>query len=100
MTERDVQREVVKALDSMGWETTIFSINKKANSQLRGVPDLFTTHAGHRAQIWIECKKPGGKLRPEQDRWLARTQASGAICLVIDSIEKLEEHLRKRGYIG
>ena len=99
MTEREVQLAVVAALGSMGWETTIFSVNKKSHTQLRGIPDLYTCHAVHRQQIWIECKKPGGKLRPAQERWLARTQASGALCLVIDSVDSLMNNLQKRGLV-
>ena len=100
MTEREVQKAVVKALSSMGWEVTIFSINKRAHSQLRGIPDLYATHSGHKAQMWIEVKKPGGKTRPSQSAWMARTQASGAICIVVDSDLKLYDHLRKEEFIA
>ena len=100
MTEADVKAEVIELLEATGWELSHFSIPRRAYEQLRGVPDIFASHAGHQAQMWIELKAPGKPTRPAQDRWLARTQASGAICLVIDSIEKLEEHLKKRGFIG
>ena len=99
MTEREVQKSVVGVLGSLGWETTVFSIPRRAYGQLRGVPDLYCTHAGHRQQLWIEVKAPGKKTRPDQERWLARTQASGALCLVIDSVDSLMNNLQKRGLV-
>lgn len=99
MTEAETKKAVIELLEATGWELTHFSIPRRAYEQLAGVPDIFATHPGHLTQMWIETKGTGKPTRPAQDRWLARTQASGAICLVIDSVDKLEEHLRLRGYV-
>ena len=99
MTEREVQKAVVKALNSLGWDVTQFSINEQAHSQLRGVVDIYATHEGKKKQIWIEVKASGKKVKPgsAQDRWLARTQASGAHCIVVDSLGSLLRKLDSKG---
>lgn len=95
MTENEVQQDVVKALELMGWEVTTFSIPRKAYIQLRGVPDLYATHAGRKRQVWIEVKATGKGIVPssDQDRWLTRTAASGALCIVVRSVDELIEKL-------
>ena len=99
MTEREVKDGIVNVLEAGGWELTHFSVNKKVHTQLRGVPDIYCTHAGHQRQLWIEVKATGKPTRPAQERWLARTQASGALCLVIDSVDSLLNNLQKRGLV-
>lgn len=95
MTERAVQRAAVKALEGMGWAVTVTSIPRRAYQQLTGLPDLYATHSGKKRQIWVEVKGTGKKVEPgsEQDRWLARTAASGAFCIVIDSVDDLLDKL-------
>lgn len=99
MTENDVKAACVELLEAGGWELTHFSIPRRAYEQLAGVPDMFCSHRGHQAQMWLELKAPGKPTRPAQERWLTRAQASGAICLVIDDVDKLYDHLRQRGFI-
>ena len=100
MTEREVQKACVKALEQMGWFVTQFSIPRRAYKQVVGVPDIYAVHTGHRAQLWLECKRPGGKTRPSQSAWMTRVAASGAICIVVDSDLKLYDHLRKEEFIA
>ena len=99
MTERAVQRAAVKALEGMGWAVTVTSIPRRAYQQLTGLPDIYVTHAGKKKQVWIEVKAKGKKVEPgsEQDRWLARTAASGALCIVIDSVDDLLDKLERMG---
>lgn len=97
MTEREVQKAVVKALKNMGWYVTQFSIPRKAYEQLRGVPDLYVTHSGKKRQLWIEVKATGKSVKPgsDQERWIERTSASGATCLEVDSLNDLIEQLSR-----
>lgn len=37
--------------------------------------------------FFIEYKRPGGKLKPHQERWHAAERARGALVLVVDSID-------------
>ncbi len=95
MTENEVQQDVVQALELMSWEVTTFSIPRKAFIQLSGVPDIYATHEGKQKQVWIEVKRPGKGIEPgsKQERWLTRTAASGALCIVVHSVDELLEKL-------
>lgn len=54
------------------------------------------------AQIfYIEFKRPkskgdsGGKLRPRQREWLDLERSRGAVCIVVDDLEKFKDWYRK-----
>lgn len=66
-----------------------------------GAADLSGTIPPPLAQgrrLEVEVKRPGGKLRPAQAAWLEMMRATGALCLVVDSVESLERQLREAGY--
>jgi hypothetical protein len=41
----------------------------------------------------VECKKPGGKVRPDQEAFLARLNESGGVGLLVSSVEELQAKL-------
>lgn len=99
MTEREVKEEVKTALEALGWDITVFSWNKKMPLGLKGVADYYITHEGHQARAWVEVKKPGEGLRPEQDRWLTRTAASGENVMVVHSAAEVIARLGELGFV-
>jgi len=76
-----------------------------------GIPDLagyfrhgFTCHSGKDCRpLWIqipfyiEVKKPGGKLRPAQEAWLARANEDGVIAFKAESVEECVSEFKKYG---
>ena len=58
-------------------------VRKCAWEGRRGAPDRFVMVNGH--HYWIEFKAPGEKLRPHQEREIARMEKSGCRVFVIDS---------------
>ena len=50
--------------------------------------------------IWIECKRPvGGKVSEAQRNFLDAMNRNGAVGIVVNSIESLEEQLREAGVL-
>ena len=99
MTEREVQDDIVRALDALGWDVTPFSYHRKMPPGAKGVADLYVTHEGHKTQVWIEVKSPGGALTPEQETWLTRTGASGAHVMVAQSVAEVIAKLADLGFV-
>lgn len=58
-----------------------------------GVPDILAWQNGR--SMAIEVKSPGGRLRPEQARWLDRFQKEGGTALVARSIDDVQRFLNK-----
>lgn len=46
---------------------------------------------------FIEIKKPGGKLRPTQARWIEQAQSDGVICFKAESIEEMVSEFKRFG---
>jgi hypothetical protein len=46
----------------------------------------------------VECKAKGGKLSPEQERFLAEVRELGALALVVRGWEELDQALGQAGY--
>ncbi len=51
-----------------------------------GFPDLFGVRLSDGKAVFIEVKKPGGKIRPEQTRFIARMQGYGFIAGIAYSV--------------
>jgi hypothetical protein len=90
--EKTVQWEIVQALRLLGFDVSSFS-QPRASMQTEGIPDLYARHEAWGLRIWIECKRPGGKLSFEQQAWHAAERAAGGIVLVAtgatDAVEQI-----------
>ena len=65
---------------------------------VNGVSDIYAVKDG--ISIWIECKKPvGGRVSDAQRRFLDAMNRNGAVGIVVNSIESLEEQLKEAGVI-
>ena len=56
--------------------------------QRTGIPDLSVIYRGR--SVWFEVKRPGGKLRPNQAKEIARMQAAGAEVFLVRSLEEVK----------
>lgn len=52
-----------------------------------GFPDLFGVRFSDGKAVFIEVKKPGGKIRPEQERFVLRMREYGFIAGIAYSVE-------------
>ena len=52
-----------------------------------GFPDLFGVRISDGKAVFIEVKKPGGKVRPEQEKFVSRMREYGFIAGIAYSIE-------------
>ena len=48
----------------------------------------------------VECKAQGGRLSPEQKRFLAEVEALGGLAVVVRGWWELDQALREEGYIS
>ena len=84
MRERDVEQHLVKRCKKHG----IFC-RKWVSVNNRGVPDRILIHGG---KWWaVELKRPGGKLTKLQQVEHRALQKAGAVVLVIDSKDGVDE---------
>lgn len=67
-TEAEIQAEVVCRLRGAGWFVTVTAQDRSTRRQVAGLPDLIAVR-GDRA-LFVECKRPGGRLRASQRRFL------------------------------
>ena len=49
--------------------------------------------------VAVECKRPGGKLRPEQAATIDAINRAGGVAFVADSIEAVERALKLEGLL-
>ena len=64
--------------------------------QVAGVSDIYAIKDG--VSIWIECKRPvGGRLSDGQRNFLDAMNRNGAVGIVVNSIESLENQLKEAG---
>lgn len=95
MTEHDIQEKIKVALSEYG---VIFRINVGTGKTLdgryfnTGVPpgfsDLFGVKAPEGRAVFIEVKKPGGVIRPQQQHFIEQMKSYGAIAGICYSVEE------------
>jgi Holliday junction resolvase len=91
MKEQDVQRKIIKYLESLGaWTVKTISTNK------RGTPDVLACLDGQ--FIAIEVKREGklNTVSPIQQFQLDKIVEAGGIAVAADSVEKIIEIIGKK----
>lgn len=59
----------------------------------KGTPDYIAGHGRHRA-FYLETKRPGGELSPEQEQKILEIKLCGMTTCVAESVEELVEWLK------
>lgn len=75
MTEAELQACVIDAAKRGGW--LYMHITDSRKSAAVGFPDLVLVHPVTGRLLLIELKSQTGKLRPEQEKWLAALYRGG-----------------------
>ncbi|WP_353265821.1 hypothetical protein [Gemmatimonas sp.] len=72
-----------------GWRTERYE-QQRASRITGGLPDR--RYVGpHGWRIWVELKKPSGKLTEAQYKWLVAELDAGALAIVVDDVAVLAE---------
>ena len=97
MTEQDIQNSIRLKLSEMGY--TVFRCNvgklKLPDGRWfdtglpKGFSDLFCVYKGR--AYFIEVKKPGGKIKPEQVAFMNRMKEQGCVAGIVFSVEEAVE---------
>ncbi len=96
-TESDIAAACDALARSLGWAVESYSDARQVRTA-PGLPDRRYVRAARR--VWVECKAPGGKLTPEQHRFLVSELDAGAHATVIDDDAQLLRLFRDLATMG
>ena len=88
--ESDVQAACVELLEADGWFVTIMSQDRATRRHVKGITDLIAVR--HNVTLFVECKRPGGKLRKSQEQFrngILRHRGPNLHWWKIDDVEQL-----------
>jgi hypothetical protein len=95
ISESDVQAACVALLESIGFDVHVTSQDRATRRHVKGLTDLIAWR--NNVTLFIECKRPGGKLRKSQEEFRDKILPHVGPNLhyfVIDDVEKLAHVLR------
>lgn len=109
--ERDVQRAIIEYLSAHRGVAfygrfnsgTAITGDAQGNTRytrfntIKGFPDIHGMMKGGRA-LYIEVKRPGGKLTDEQAEFLQKVRDNGGIGFKADSVDDVRHELTCEGY--
>ncbi len=87
MRESVIEKKLVDRVHALGGLAPKFK-----SPQRRGAPDRLVLLPGARIEF-VECKAPGEKPEPHQEREHERLRALGFTVRVVDSLESAEKYL-------
>ena len=88
-TESDVANACDTMAVALGWTVERYE-QRRASRICEGLPDRRYVHRGRGLRVWVELKKPGGKLTLDQHRWLIAEQQCNAHAICADSVLVLQ----------
>jgi len=87
--EANIQREIESYCRSRGWIVVRSRMDQRTTVAV-GTPDLIIARSGG-TTLWIEVKRPGGKLSTEQRGTLAQLERLGQRCAVVCSLREFAQ---------
>ena len=84
MLEKVIEKKLVRVVKENGGLCI-----KMASMYYKGIPDRLILTADGRL-MFVETKRPGEQLRPEQVAWQKKLQGMKFKAVMIDSVENLE----------
>ena len=88
MKESDITKEILKYLDKRGH----FCFKHWAGMMSRkGISDIIGVQKETGRAIFLEVKKPGGRIKDEQEEFLFEVQLRGAIGGVVYGVEDVKK---------
>ena len=89
MTETQLQRSIIEALQKMGVWVIRTAVSKKRGRGFTGedgMPDLHVVHYGPKGESgWLEVKRPGETLNENQVIWHDRARQAGVRVATVTS---------------
>ena len=102
-SEAEIQRQLIAYLRLIGGHVVrVNSGAAKVGKRLirftdtPGTPDILCCLQGR--FVGIECKRPGGKLRPSQGEQIDAIRRAGGLAFVADGLDTLRAALRLEGF--
>lgn len=95
VTEAVVATRCDNLAQQMGWTVERYE-QTRATRIKEGLPDRRYVKKGVSA-VWVELKKPGGKMTEAQRDWLMDELNGGGLAVVIDDVQTLASVLREAG---
>ncbi|MDR9795238.1 VRR-NUC domain-containing protein [Aeribacillus pallidus] len=89
MRETDIERHLVQEVERIGGKAP-----KWVSPGNRGVPDRIVILPNGRV-VFVELKKPGGRMGPLQKRWAEILKGMGHQVYKIDSIKEIDRFIDK-----
>lgn len=86
MTEKQVVALCDQLATQLGWRVENYS-QSRASMIEEGLPDRRYVHDGRRLRVWVELKRPGGKLTAAQHRWLLAEWHTGSLATVCEGLD-------------
>lgn len=103
--EKDIDKQIAAYLTSLNaFQFKVFGSGYSAETggaQMPGLPDRFAciplciNGEVYGLSIWIEVKRPGGRLSERQKEVISRMRASGVIVLVVYSVKELKDGVQQ-----
>jgi hypothetical protein len=97
VTENDVEQLTKDYMEIRGWygyRQHVGVFRTKYGGWItvgeKGMADWRFEHPRH-GVVHIECKRPKGKPKPHQSRWIREKRARGFTVWVVDGLESLDE---------
>lgn len=85
-TEADVARECDALAEALGWTVERYE-QRRATRICEGLPDRRYVHVGRRLRVWVELKRPRGKLTAAQHAWLLAEWHAGGLATCCDTVD-------------
>jgi hypothetical protein len=86
ITEAEVGHLCDELGEELGWEVQRYE-QRRATRIQEGLPDRRYVRGGQR--VWVELKRPGGKLTTDQYVWLMSELDAGGMATCIEDVHQL-----------
>lgn len=98
MNEKQVEQEIIHALEHLGFFVSKTSQPQKPVGMTRGLPDLYAAHEGEQFDCFVEVKSGRNEPSVYQQAWHKEVRAAGQTVLVCWSVDDLIDGLKDAGF--
>jgi hypothetical protein len=89
LTEADIAHDCDRLAAALGWRVERYE-QRRATRIHEGLPDRRYV-AGNGFRVWVELKRPGGKLTAAQHAWVLAELDAGGLAMAVDNVAQLRE---------
>lgn len=95
-SEKAIEADIIRNIRQLGAFVVKMS-QPRRTMQTEGTPDLLILWGRFGIALWVEVKRPGGKLRTMQAVWHREARAAGQTVIVASSTGQVIDALREMG---